>query len=220
MRAIPPPVPSFPEHSEPLPAREITPLIPPGPLQRFAVVLRSFLGHRPAAPAQVPRLPLGVPRPVATPPARTTDVGLDRGIQDIRRTDPGFDPSRFIGYAGMMFRDAQSAWTTRDLGALHDRLTPELHGALQRQCDRLRSTRRVNRIEQIEITAAVTEAWQESRRDYVTAHISGSVVDYTVDEGRESVVDGSRTKPRAVEEFWTFTRPAGLNFWMLSAIQT
>jgi predicted lipid-binding transport protein (Tim44 family) len=33
-------------------------------------------------------------------------------------------------------------------------------------------------------------------------------------------VDGSKTVPRAVEEFWTFTRPAGLNFWMLSAIQT
>jgi len=33
-------------------------------------------------------------------------------------------------------------------------------------------------------------------------------------------VEGSRAVPRAVNEFWTFTRPAGLNFWMLSAIQT
>jgi predicted lipid-binding transport protein (Tim44 family) len=33
-------------------------------------------------------------------------------------------------------------------------------------------------------------------------------------------VDGSRTIVKAVEEFWTFTRPAGLNPWMLSAIQT
>jgi predicted lipid-binding transport protein (Tim44 family) len=120
----------------------------------------------------------------------------------------------------MMFRDAQSAWMTRDLASVGDRLTPELHGALQGHCDRLRRTRRVNRIEQIDITATITEAWQESGRDYVTAHISGSTVDYTVDEDRESVVDGSRTTPRAVEEFWTFTRPAGLNFWMLSAIQT
>ena len=46
------------------------------------------------------------------------------------------------------------------------------------------------------------------------------MVDYTVEEASDVLVDGSRTIPRDVEEFWTFTRPAGLNFWMLSAMQT
>jgi predicted lipid-binding transport protein (Tim44 family) len=148
------------------------------------------------------------------------DPSLDRGVRDIRRTDRGFDPSRFIGYAGMMFRDAQSAWVTRDIESLRDRVTPEMHGELQARCDRLRSTHRATRVEAIEITAEVTEAWQESGRDYVTAYIGGSIVEYTVDEVRDTLVEGSRTVPRDVEEFWTFTRPAGLNFWMLSAIQT
>ena len=40
-----------------------------------------------------------------------------------------------------------------------------------------------------------------------------------VDEVSNRLVDGSKVVPRGVEEFWTFTRPAGLNFWMLSAIQ-
>ena len=78
----------------------------------------------------------------------------------------------------------------------------------------------MNRVAEIEITATVTEAWQESDRDYVTAYIEGSIVDYTVDEASDRLVSGSKTVPRGVEEFWTFTRPAGLNFWMLSAIQT
>ena len=95
-----------------------------------------------------------------------------------------------------------------------------MHGALQAQYDRLRNTHRVNRAGEIEITAEITEAWQESDRDYVTAHIGGSIVDYTVDAVNDSLVNGSRTIPRDIEEFWTFTRPAGLNFWMLSAIQT
>lgn len=95
-----------------------------------------------------------------------------------------------------------------------------MYGEMQAQCDRLRSAGRVNRVAEIEITATVTEAWQESGRDYVTADIGGSIVDYTVDEVGDRLVDGSRTTPRDVEEFWTFTRPAGLNFWMLSAIQT
>ena len=147
------------------------------------------------------------------------DPSLDQGVRDIRRTDPGFDPSRFVGYAGMMFRDAQSAWMTGDIGSLRDRVTPEIHRALQAQCDRLRSARRASRVEEIEITAEVTEAWQESGRDYVTASIGGSLVEYTVDEAPDRLVDGSRTVPRSVKEFWTFTRPAGLNFWMLSAIE-
>jgi predicted lipid-binding transport protein (Tim44 family) len=95
-----------------------------------------------------------------------------------------------------------------------------MYGELQAQCDRLRSNRRANRVEEIEIRTVITEAWQESGRDYVTAYIAGSMVDYTVDDVSDGLLDGSRTIARNVEEFWTFTRPAGLNFWMLSAIQT
>jgi predicted lipid-binding transport protein (Tim44 family) len=163
---------------------------------------------------------------VETPPVAVTpagppgESGLDRGVRDIRRTDPGFDPTRFSGYAGMMFRDAQAAWMTRDIASLRQRVTPEMYGELEAQCDRLRTDRRSNRVEAIEIRAEITEAWQESGRDYVTAYITGSRIDYTVDDVSDGLVEGSRTIPRAVEEFWTFTRPAGLNFWMLSAIQT
>ncbi len=185
---------------------------------RVATVLLSLLRPRRPVPQPAPRTPLAAPLPGGK---RTNpESSLDRGVREIRLTDPGFDPSRFTGYAGMMFRDAQRAWMAQDIGSVRDRLTPEMHDALQAQCDRLLRSRQVNRIEEIEITAAVTEAWQESGRDYVTAYISGSLVDYTIDEVRASLVDGSRTKAREVEEFWTFTRPAGLNFWMLSAIQT
>ena len=133
--------------------------------------------------------------------------------------DPKFDPARFAGYASMVFRDTQGAWMRRDVGSLRDRLTPEMYVALQAQCERLRSVRRSNHVDEVEIHAEITEAWQESGRDYVTAYIDGSMLDYTVEEVGDGLVDGSRTIPRAVEEFWTFTRPAGLNFWMLSAIQ-
>ena len=140
------------------------------------------------------------------------DASFDRGVRDIRRMDPKFDPNRFAGYAGMVFRDVQRAWTTQDIGALRDRVTPEMYDVLQAQQDRLRNSHRVSRTAEIEITAEITEAWQESGRDYVTAYIGGSIVDNTVDKTSDRI-------PRTVDEFWTFTRPAGLNFWMLSAIQ-
>ena len=191
------------------------------------VALLIFVRRRHAARARPMRAAVSISSRVDTPSDRATtgdhpagDSSFDRGVRDIRRTDPGFDPTRFTGYAAMVFRDAQRAWMTRDIGSLRARVTPEMYGELQAQCDRLRDTGQTNRVERIEITAEITEAWQESGRDYVTASIGGSIVDYTVDEVNDSLVHGSRTIPRDVEEFWTFTRPAGLNFWMLSAIQS
>jgi len=181
------------------------------------VLFATFLRRRPAAPAQPMQAAVSVPSSLDTPPG---DSSLDRGVRDIRQTDARFDPARFAGYTGMVFRDVQNAWMTRDIGSLRDRLSPEMYGELQVRCDRLRNARQVNRIDRIEIRAEITEAWQESDRDYVTAYIGGSMVDYTVDEVTDGLVNGSSAIPKDVEEFWTFTRPGGLNFWMLSAIQT
>jgi predicted lipid-binding transport protein (Tim44 family) len=91
---------------------------------------------------------------------------------------------------------------------------------LQAQCDRLKAARRTNRVEQLDIRRAeVSEAWQESGRDYVTVLIAATMVDYTVDDATGDVVEGSRTATQSIEDFWTFTRPVGNNPWKLSAIQ-
>jgi predicted lipid-binding transport protein (Tim44 family) len=185
-------------------------------LRRRAAAARSAAARAAVDAARRPEVP--VVR--SAPPGPPADSCLERGLRDIRRTDRGFDPTRFTGYAAMVFRAAQTAWMTGDIESLRDRLTPEMHAELQAQCDRWQRARHANVVEQIEIHAEVTEAWQEDGRDYVTASIGGSMIDYTVDEASGGLVDGSRTLPRPVEEFWTFTRPAGLNFWMLSAIQT
>lgn len=93
-------------------------------------------------------------------------------------------------------------------------------GSCKGGATRLRSARQSNRVERIDIGAEITEAGQEHDRDYVTAYIGGSMIDYTIDEATDGLVDGSRAIPKDVEEFWTFTRRAGLNFWMLAAVQT
>ena len=143
-----------------------------------------------------------------------------RGLRDIRRTDPGFDPVRFARYCGMVFREAQRAWTARDVGVLRAQVTAEISGELQAQCERLQTVRHANRVEDIDIRAEIMEAWQHAGQDYVTAYIAGSVVDYTVDEVTGGLLDGSRTVPRMIAELWTFMRPAGLNPWMLAAVRS
>lgn len=145
---------------------------------------------------------------------------LDRGLTHIRSMDASFDPAVLVDTARRTFSDVQAAVTARDLTRVRDRVTDEMLALLQGQCDRLRAAGHINRIESIDVRRAeLTEAWQEGGRDYATAFLGVSLLDYTVD-GRGAVVEGSSTEPQEIQEYWTFTRPVGPSPWRLCAIQT
>jgi predicted lipid-binding transport protein (Tim44 family) len=185
-------------------------LVAGGMIAGLCVLLR----RRARARRRDPVAPAAVVRDPAIP-----ETELDRGVRDIRRTDRGFDPVRFAGYAAMMLRDVHGARVARNAGALRDRLTPAMYVELEGCCDRLRTSGRSARVAEMEVRSEVTEAWQEDQRDYVTAYVGGSMLSHTVDDVTGKVVDGSPATPTPIEAFLTFTRPAGLNFWMLSIIQ-
>ena len=145
---------------------------------------------------------------------------LERGLGHIRQMDSAFDPGRFTETAADVFFNIQAAWTARDMGSVREVLTPEMYETLQKEGERLRVERRVNRLENIAVrTVEVTEAWQESGQDFVTVHFLASLLDYTADETSNQVIAGSRTEPVKFEEYWTFVRPVGPHAWKLSAIQ-
>ena len=156
-----------------------------------------------------------------TPEMPAADGDLARGLGHIRSMDPAFDPSAMADTAKRMFQGVQQAVTMRDVAWMRDHIGPEIYAVLQDQCDRLRTAKQTNRVEKIDIRSAdVTEAWQENGQDFVTVHMAGSKLDYTVDDVSGDVMDGSKTTPTDVDEYWTFTRPVGPNRWKLSAIQT
>jgi predicted lipid-binding transport protein (Tim44 family) len=145
---------------------------------------------------------------------------LERGIANIRQMDPDFDPKRVGDTASDIFFRVQAAWMARDMSSAASVLTPEMQNVLQRDCDRLRTERKINRLENIAVRSTdVTEAWQEAGYDYVTVHFLASLLDFTTDESGARVLEGSRTEPAKFEEYWTFVRPVGPNTFRLSAIQ-
>jgi predicted lipid-binding transport protein (Tim44 family) len=144
---------------------------------------------------------------------------LERGLSHVRQMDAGFDAAALASDAAETFRAVQAALTAGDMSPLRPRLTSEMLERLQMQCTELRRSGHTNHVERIQIERAeVTEAWQERGRDYVTVILGGSLVDYTLDDARGTVVNGSRN-PERFEEYWTFTRPVGPNAWTLTAIQ-
>jgi predicted lipid-binding transport protein (Tim44 family) len=158
--------------------------------------------------------------PISTATMGTTASDLERGLRHIRQMDSTFDPERFAATASERFRTIQTAWAARDMGVVRDLMTPDLYETMQKECDRLRAERRINRLEHLTVhTVQVTEAWQETGQDFVTVHILASLLDYTIDETSHQVVAGSRDATVQFEEYWTFVRPVGLHVWKLSAIQ-
>lgn len=158
-------------------------------------------------------------------PSSTMDMpdamsDLDRGLGHIQQMDAAFDPVRFSDTASDIFFKIQGAWMARDMTPVRDLLTPEMYDVMQKDCDRLRAERRLDRMENIAVRSVdVTEAWQENGRDYVTVRFLASMLDYTLDERTDQVIQGSRSEPVKFEEYWTFVRPVGPNPWRLSAIQ-
>ena len=162
------------------------------------------------------------PAPTATLTAAPVEISeVDRGLAHIAQMDGAFDANAVVATARDVFFDVQAALTARDTSRISDKVTPELLADLQRQASELRAAGRTNRVERVDVRRSeITEAWQESGRDYVTVYLAGSLLDYTVDDATGNVVSGSSTQRENLEEFWTFSRPVGPNPWRLSAIQT
>ena len=80
-------------------------------------------------------------------------------------------------------------------------LTPEMRAHLQADCDRMRAQGRVNRIENVSVRAVeVTETWQDPGYNFMTVCIQANLLDYTIDEKTEKVVEGSATAAITFEE--------------------
>ncbi len=150
---------------------------------------------------------------------RDEEWNLEKGLSYIRQMDSSFDEKKFQDLCMDHFFNIQGAWANREMSGVRNLLTAEMSGILQGDAEKLKSGKKMNRLENIAVRSVdVVEAWQESGRDYITVRFYANLLDYMVDETTGQVVSGSKTEPVKFEEYWTFTRPVGNNPWKLSAI--
>ena len=154
------------------------------------------------------------------PQPSANQLDLEQGLANIRQFDQYFDPAAFQDLGMDAFFKVQGAWANRDMSSVRHLLTDEMYQTLQKDADRLKADKKINRLENIAVRSVdITEAWQEEGSDFITVRVYANLLDYNVDETTGRVVDGSKTEPVKFEEYWTFTRPVGNNPWQLSAIQ-
>jgi predicted lipid-binding transport protein (Tim44 family) len=143
---------------------------------------------------------------------------VQTGLRHILQMDPSFDEARFSDLCMDNFFKIQGAWINRDMNVVRNILTAEMFGILQRDADKLKVEKKINKLDNIAVRSVeITEAWQEGGTDFITARIVASILDYTESESGD-VLSGSKTEPVKFEEYWTFARSVGSSNWQLSAI--
>ena len=147
------------------------------------------------------------------------DQDLERGLANIRQYDSAFDEAKFQEWGTDTFFKIQGAWANRDMTTVRTLLDDEMYRIFQGDAEALKAQKKINRLENIAVRSVdITEAWQESGSDFITARVFANLLDYDVDETTGQVVKGSKTDPVKFEEYWTFTRSVGNNPWQLSSI--
>jgi len=118
---------------------------------------------------------------------------------------------------GAILTDIQKTWSQGDLAALKRLATPEMVSYFAEDMADATSRGERNLVDRIELKKGdVVENWVEGDRQYATAVMTWSAIDYVERDGK--VVTGSRDIPVEATEAWTFVRTRD-GRWLLSAIQ-
>lgn len=146
---------------------------------------------------------------------------VSQGLGHIASMDPNFNEGQFISGAKLAFQQLQKSWCDGNVENLRPLLTAGMMDRVQSDLNGRQTAGHRDFIEAIQFRKAeISEAWQESGEDWITVDFLVSMLEYSTD-GRGVVVDGNRSVPVEVEEYWTFSRPVGSRNpnWLLAAIQ-
>jgi inner membrane protein import complex subunit Tim44-like protein len=120
--------------------------------------------------------------------------------------------------------DVQKAWSKQDLTELRQFVTPEMLTYFSAALADNTSQNIQNHVDNVVLLRAeILEVWTEQARQYVTAGLRWSALDYNLSLTKQRgepgyLVEGSEEIPTESGEAWTFMRISD-GKWLLSAIQ-
>ena len=135
------------------------------------------------------------------------DPEANARLAAVQAKDPQFQFPHFQGRVGLVFTEFQIAWSARDLARMRPYLSDMLFmtqsywvEAYKRQ--RLRNVTENARIVGLQLARVTSDKFY----DAITVRLYAKSLDYTLEDGTNKVVGGSRSKERAYSEYWTFIR--------------
>jgi predicted lipid-binding transport protein (Tim44 family) len=156
----------------------------------------------------------------SVPPMPTAADSLAEGVDEIRQHDKGFDTDHFKEVASDVFFQVQAGWMHRELDSYRHLLGSELAAEYADHFAEMKQKGIINKLESIAIRKVeVTDAGTVDNEDFVTVLFTANLLDYTVDDKTDDLVEGSKTTPVKFAEKWTWARPVGTEDWKLEGIK-
>jgi predicted lipid-binding transport protein (Tim44 family) len=144
---------------------------------------------------------------------------VERGMEEIRRSDGSFNPERFSETAEDLFFRIEAAWMNRSLKGIENLVTSEMREYFSGEFAHMKREHAINRLENIAVRKVEpAEVWQESGRNYITVLFTANLLDYTVDDKSGELISGDKLNPVKFQEFWTFSSDIGEGQWQLAGI--
>jgi len=156
----------------------------------------------------------------SSPPIAEFEDPLEEGLSQIRETDRKFDADDFVEIASDVFFKIQAGWMRRDLDSYRHLLGDQLAREYEGHFAEMHQNGHINKLESIAVrNIKIIAAGSDGVEDFLTVLFTANLLDYTVDDQTDELVEGSMTDPVKFEEKWTWARPVGTQNWKLEGIE-
>ncbi len=167
----------------------------------IAIILGSIAGSRNIKKSSVNRR-VNVPR-------QQTET-LVNDVAGLKRRDPAFSESKFLGEVSNLYVRFQDAWSARDLTDVRPHLTEELYAKSDRQIKGYIQRGQTNHVERVSVLSAnIVGCTCDSKNDIVTVEILSRICDYVTDDRTGNIIRGDMNRELFMTYRWTFIRSLG-----------
>ena len=139
----------------------------------------------------------------------------------IEKQDPNWNEEKIKNEVERAFYKVQEAWMNRDQDIAKDYMSESLYYSHKAQTDALLRANRKNILDNIylkDVKLVEIEDFNDDTKDSFWVYITGSMIDYIVNDKTGAVISGNPNKAGKFSELWKFTR--GSQRWVLDKIES
>jgi predicted lipid-binding transport protein (Tim44 family) len=137
-----------------------------------------------------------------------------QGFDALKANDPNFSEQEFYGRVNEMFLAVQKAWEARNMEPARRFLSEQQFQVLADGVGEYVRNGQINKLDSIHIDKIEpVSISREGESDYVKVLLTATVIDYTIDERTQQIVNpgvlGDGKTPKTFQEYWTLVRRVG-----------
>ena len=132
-------------------------------------------------------------------------------IGEYVKFDPDFNAAALCEKAANLYVQMQNGWTAKDIEPLRPYFTDELFTQMERSLQGYVQRGETNVVERIAVLDVTPRGFcQTGGEDHILLRLRTRITDYTVKDGTQQVIRGSREKEKFMTYEWELLRPTGI----------